>query len=128
VLTLDQSAKVNAGQQNLYQRALDLLFLPRVLYHLQEDVRPRTSARDAKDVDKLYLMLVNAIGLDIDFAKKALAAKFEQVLPGKEHEDLRRSLNEHAAALLSKPLPSIGISEDVVAETLARVTRQASQK
>ena len=128
VLTLDQSAKVNASQHDLYDRTLDLVLLPRILFRLQEDVRLRAGARDTQDVDKLYLMLANAVSLDVDFVKKALAAKFEHVLPGKEHEDLRRSLGEHTAALLAKPLPSVGLSEDVLAETLARVTRQAAQK
>jgi type VI protein secretion system component VasK len=128
VLTLDQSAKVDAGQRDLYTRTLDLVLLPRILFRLQEDVRPRAGARDAADVDRLYLMLAKALPLDIDFVGKALAAKFEHLLPGKEHEDLRRSLAAHTAALLAKPLPDIGLSEDVLAETLARVTRAAARK
>jgi type VI secretion system protein ImpL len=121
-LGLGQSEKVLSGYHGAYRRALNGLLLPRILVRLQDHIRERPINPNLLfDSLKLYLMLGGQGPLDRDFAQAYLHADWEALYPGESRARLRRSLDEHLAALLAEPIEPIALDEHMIETTQGNI-------
>jgi type VI secretion system protein ImpL len=126
-LAFDQSAKLIAARGDLYGRALDLILLPRILVGLQTAIESSQGASGELDGDaKAYLMLGGQSPLDRNSARAALVSLFDRLVGGGQRAALRQSLNEDAAALLSRPLARYTLDEAATEDAKARIAARAS--
>ena len=100
---LDQGAKLEAGANAAYRRALDRSFLPRLLARLEIVMRGAFQRPDELyDATRTYLMLGQEGPLDADVVKAWFARDWQQSFPGAVNQPVRDALMGHLNATLAR--------------------------
>ena len=120
---LYQGDKLLFQHDAVYRRALNGLFLPRLLTRLQDQVRDHIADVDyLSEALKVYLMLGNQGPFDKEIVRRWLTVDWETAYPGPANQQLRTDLASHYAALAEVPRPNIALDAGLIAE--ARRTLQ----
>ncbi|MCR4266307.1 type VI secretion system membrane subunit TssM [Nitratireductor sp. ZSWI3] len=122
---LDQENKIRSRQREAYQRALNGLLLPRMLYHLQARLAEAEDPARSFDDLKLYAMLGGMGPADPDFVAVQAQDIFAELYPGEGRAVTRRALAAHAESLASGPIQPIALDERLIADARA-VIRERS--
>ncbi len=118
---LYQGDKLGVEADAAYRRALNGLFLPRLLYRLEQQLRDGIDRPEyVYPALKVYLMLGVQGPLDRDFVKEWMAADWNAEYPGIAMQPIRDQLTGHLDALLEKPLAEIALDGNLVKD--ARLT------
>ncbi len=118
----DQEAKLSESMQATYARALNGFLLPRLLVHLQNRMNdPQITTGQLYDTLKLYAMLGGLGPLDEQFAAQTLKANFDASLPGAGRAQARESLLAHSRALLSRPLITVSLDDNLIKKARAKI-------
>jgi type VI secretion system protein ImpL len=120
-LTLDfglyQGRKLGAQAQLAYLRAVNNVFLPRLLIRLGKQIVDNLGNLDfVQEGLKVYLMLGGQGPLDRGEIKTWLTADWQGALPGDNAAAQRNQLKDNLDALLSQPFRPIAIDGRIVAE------------
>ncbi len=103
-----------AGQS--YRKALNQLFLPRLLLRLERQLQSNLNNSDLLyEALKVYLSLgLQAPSLDEDMVTKWMTADWFLEFPGPANAQLREDLGVHLAALLSNPMAEFELNGPLV--------------
>ncbi|MGE0119201.1 MAG: type VI secretion system membrane subunit TssM [Dongiaceae bacterium] len=114
---LYQGDKLGVEADAAYRRALNGLFLPRLLYRLESQLRANIDNPEfVYQALKVYLMLGVQGPLDKDLVKEWMAIDWNGVFPGAAMQPTRDQLAGHLDALLEQPLTEIGLDGNLVAD------------
>jgi len=123
---LDQTAKLGEGARQVYFHALDNIFLPRLIFRLESQMRQNfNNPAFLYQATKVYLMLGSAGPLDRDSVKTWMHYDWQAAWPGPAAQPLRDSLERHLAATLDQPLPKVSLDGALVDDarrTFSRVS------
>jgi type VI secretion system protein ImpL len=120
---LYQGDKLLFQHDAVYHRALNGLFLPRLLTRLQTQLRDHITEVDyLSEGLKVYLMLGNQGPFDKDFVRHWLVLDWSTAFPGPANDKLRADLAQHYDALAEQPLPNIALDAGLIDQ--ARKTLQ----
>ncbi len=120
---LYQGDGLGARSRSTYRRALNRLFLPRMLVRLEGQLRGNIDQTEyVYEALKVYLMLGAQGPMDPDLVKAWMALDWGSELPGPQYEEVRNTLFGHLDALLESPVSPIALDGPLVKraqETLA---------
>src|SRR3984957_613632 len=123
---LSQTGKLGAGADQIYTNALNNIFLPRLLWRLEGQMRKNiTDAPFLYEATRTYLMLGSAGPLDRPSIKEWMRLDWMAAFPGPLGQPIRDSLATHLDALLNQPLPHVTLDGALVDEaprTFSRVS------
>jgi len=123
---LSQTGKLGAGADQIYANALNNIFLPRLLWRLEGQMRAKiTDAPFLYEATRTYLMLGSAGPLDRPSVKEWMRLDWQTAFPGALAQPIRDSLAVHLDALLNQPLPAVALDGALVDEarrTFSRVS------
>lgn len=123
---LSQTGKLGAGADQIYANALSNIFLPRLLWRLEGQMRARiTDAPFLYEATRTYLMLGSAGPLDRPWIKAWMRLDWLTIFPGPLGQPVRDTLAAHLDALLDQPLPHVTLDGALVDEarrTFSRVS------
>ena len=124
VFGLSQRAKLAQSGRLAYRRALERIFLPRLVWRLEQQMRSRFDNPDfLYQATRVYLMLGGAGPLAPDLVRSWMAADWEARLPGALNAALREHLLAHLNALLAEPLPPLTLDGALVEAARATFSR-----
>jgi type VI secretion system protein ImpL len=111
---LEQGPKLDAAVRVTYQHALERVFLPRLLWRLENQVRDSESKTDLLyETTRTYLMLGSAGPLDKESARAWMRQDWQALYP--LDQGLRESLLRHFDVLLAETLPEVQLDAGLVA-------------
>jgi type VI secretion system protein ImpL len=123
---LSQTSKLGTGADQIYDNALNNIFLPRLLWRLEGQMRAKiTDAPFLYEATRTYLMLGSAGPLDRPSIKEWMRLDWLAAFPGPLGQPIRDSLATHLDALLNQPLPHVTLDGALVDEarrTFSRVS------
>ncbi|MSP00693.1 MAG: type VI secretion system membrane subunit TssM [Acetobacteraceae bacterium] len=123
---LSQTSKLGAGADQIYANALNNIFLPRLLWRLEGQMRAKlTDPPFLYEATRTYLMLGSAGPLDRPSIKEWMRLDWLAAFPGPLGQPVRDSLTKHLNALLEQPLGRVPLDGQLVDEarrTFSRVT------
>ncbi len=123
---LSQTDKISVAAKGLYRHALERVFLPRLVWRLEAQIRGNLLRPDfVYEATRVYLMLGSAGPLDAPLIKEWEQLDWQVSYPGAGAEPFRAALARHLAALLENPLPPIqldGALVEAARRTFSRVT------
>jgi type VI secretion system protein ImpL len=123
---LSQVGKLGAGADQIYANALNNIFLPRLLWRLEGQMRAKiTDAPFLYEATRTYLMLGSQGPLDRPSIKAWMRLDWQAAYPGALNQKLRDSLATHLDALLDQPLPHVALDGALIDEarrTFSRVS------
>jgi type VI secretion system protein ImpL len=103
IFGLDQGAKLEAGANAAYRRALDRSFLPRLLARMELVMRGSFQRPDELyDTTRAYLMLGQEGPLDIEVVRSWFARDWQRAFPGAVNQPVRDALMAHLDATLAR--------------------------
>jgi type VI secretion system protein ImpL len=112
---LYQGDKLGAQEILAYHRALNAVFLPRLLVRLGAQIGTNLDKPDyIHEALKTYLMLGSAGPLDKDLVHAWMDLDWQARYPGPANEPLRNDLMSHLNALLDAPLQQIALDGNVI--------------
>ncbi|HEX7968786.1 MAG TPA: type VI secretion system membrane subunit TssM [Stellaceae bacterium] len=112
---LYQGDKLGSQEVLAYRRALNTVFLPRLLVRLGDQIRGNLANPDyVNEALKTYLMLGSAGPLDKDLVRAWMDLDWQAMFPGPDKEALRGELAAHLNALLEAPLQPIALDGSVI--------------
>jgi len=112
---LYQGNKLGADADAAYRRALNGLFLPRLLYRLEQQLRANIGDPELVYQGlKVYLMLGVQGPLDKDVVKGWMAVDWNVQFQGAAMQPIRDQLAGHLDALLEQPLAEIKLDGNLV--------------
>jgi type VI secretion system protein ImpL len=112
---LYQGNKLAADADALYRRALNGLFLPRLIYRLEEQLRGNiTNQEFVYPALKVYLMLGVQGPLDKDLIKEWMAVDWNLQFAGATLQPMRDRLAGHLEVLLEQPLAEVKLDGNLV--------------
>ncbi len=121
---LSQEAKLAQSGRLAYERALQRILLPRLVWRLEQQMRSRFDDADfLYAATRVYLMLGSAGPLDPALVRAWMTADWESRYPGTLNAALRAHLLAHLNALLSTPLPPITLDGGLVEAARATFSR-----
>jgi type VI secretion system protein ImpL len=124
-LGLYQGNKLGSQAIAVYRRDLNRLLLPRMLVRLEQQIAQNQSRPDfLYEALKVYLMLGGQGKLDKSLVTHWMNLDWSLIFPGAENEADRSALAGHLDALLERPLASIPLDADLVAQTRAILLRR----
>ncbi|KAB0680234.1 type VI secretion system membrane subunit TssM [Aureimonas leprariae] len=119
---LDQREKIAGNHRLAYARALNALLLPRLMVHLQNELRRADRpAGETFDTLKLYAMLGGLGPVDPDYAANRAARIFAALYPGDGNTGTREALTAHVEAMVERPIAPIQPDARLVADARAKV-------
>ncbi len=122
---LYQGDKLGSQEILAYRRALNTIFLPRLLVRLGAQIRGNLEKPDyVHEALKTYLMLGGAGPLDKDLIRAWMDFDWKAQLPGPDKDDVRNELTAHLNALLEAQLQPIGLDGSVI-DTARRALLQS---
>ncbi|NKN37374.1 type VI secretion system membrane subunit TssM [Agrobacterium sp. a22-2] len=121
---LDQGSKVAGRQREAYQRALNTLFLPRMLVQLQKDMTDGTDLAKTFNALKLYGMLGGLGPINPDFVSLEAEDMFTALYPDEGSAAARAALVDHAEAMTAGVLPPIELDANLIAEARETIASQ----
>ncbi|MEO3999653.1 type VI secretion system membrane subunit TssM [Mesorhizobium sp. CAU 1732] len=122
---LDQEAKIASRQREAYQKALNGLLLPRMLYHLQTRLAEADDPARSFDDLKLYAMLGGMGPANPDFVAVRAQDMFTELYPGEGRAPTRDALVAHAEALASGPIQPITLDDRLIADARAIIRERS---
>ncbi len=121
---LSQSAKLAQGNRMIYAGALQRVFLPRLIWRLEQQMHARfDDPAFLYEATRIYLMLGSAGPLDADVVRTWMAADWQARYGGDLNAELRGRLRQHLDALLAAPLPAIALDGALVEAARATFSR-----
>jgi type VI secretion system protein ImpL len=112
---LYQGDKLGVEADAAYRRALNGLFLPRLLFRLESQLRANIGNPEfVYQALKVYLMLGVQGPLDKDLVEEWMAADWEAQFAGAAMQPVRDQLAGHLEVLLDQPLAEIGLDGNLV--------------
>ena len=98
-----------------YRRALNEVYLPRLLLRLEEQLQANLNNPDfLYEVLKVYLMLGQQGPMDKNLVKEWMDLDWSVAFPGDARIELRSDLYEHLEVLLDAPMDDIGLNGPLV--------------
>ncbi|MDR3435262.1 type VI secretion system membrane subunit TssM [Telmatospirillum sp.] len=126
---LYQGHKLLSIREMVYRRALNGLLLPRLLVHLQNQIRAHQADDDYVTAAlKVYLILGGRGPMDAEAVRRWMIADWATAWPGDEYRTRREDLAHHLDALLSGPMADIPLDANLIAQsrrTLEKLTPAA---
>jgi type VI secretion system protein ImpL len=123
---LDQTGKLGEGAKQVYAHALDNIFLPRLIYRLENQMRQNfNNPAFLYEATRTYLMLGKLGPLDRSSVKAWMHFDWQAAYPGPAAQPIRDSLETHLAALLDQPFPKVPLDGALVEDaqrTFSRVS------
>jgi type VI secretion system protein ImpL len=123
---LDQTGKLGEGAKQVYIHALDNIFLPRLIFRLENQMRQNfNNPAFLYEATRIYLMLGTNGPLNRDSVKAWMHFDWQAAYPGPAAQPVRDSLERHLAALLDQPLPKVPLDGALVEDarrTFSRVS------
>jgi type VI secretion system protein ImpL len=124
VLGLSQQAKLAQTDRLIYERALQRVLLPRLVWRLEQQMRGRFNDPDfLYEATRVYLMLGGAGPLDAKLVHAWMAADWQVRFPGALNAALRTKLLAHLDAMLATPLPPLMLDGALVEAARATFSR-----
>ncbi|HYZ65001.1 MAG TPA: type VI secretion system membrane subunit TssM [Acetobacteraceae bacterium] len=121
---LGQEEKLHEVDRLVYARALQRVFLPRLVWRLEQQMRERIGDPNALyETTRVYLMLGSAGPLAPEVVRAWMAADWAARYPGALNAALRERLAAHLWALLSEPLPPVALDGALVETARAVFSR-----
>jgi type VI secretion system protein ImpL len=121
---LYQGGKIGAQARSAYRRALNGLFLPRLLLRLEEQMAANiTNEEFLYQALKIYLMLGLQGPLDADFVKQWMSLDWRLALRGESADAVRADLEGHLDELLDEPMREIALNGPLVEQVRAILGR-----
>jgi type VI secretion system protein ImpL len=122
---LSQTGKLGAGADQIYTNALNNIFLPRLLWRLEGQMRKNiTDAPFLYEATRTYLMLGgSAPVLDRPAIKEWMKLDWSAAFPGPLGQPIRDSLGRHLDTLLNQPLPHVALDGALVDEARRTFSR-----
>jgi type VI secretion system protein ImpL len=118
---LTQREKLEQSAHLVYRDALDRIFLPRLVFRLETQMRDHFSDPDfLYQATRVYLTLGGTGPLDPALVRSWESLDWRSRFAGALNKPMRDSLGRHLEALLGLPLPSITLDDALV--SAARVT------
>ncbi|MDE1150593.1 MAG: type VI secretion system membrane subunit TssM [Azospirillaceae bacterium] len=115
---LYQGDKLKSVHAAVYNRALNGLMLPRLLVHLQNQMRAHADDDDfVAGALKIYLMLGSRGPLDAAAVRQWMQAEWAATWPGDTNKPLRDDLARHLDALLGGNLTPIPLDATLIAQS-----------
>ncbi|NJO34517.1 MAG: hypothetical protein HC869_16685, partial [Rhodospirillales bacterium] len=112
---LYQGNKLGADADALYRRALNGLFLPRLLYRLEQQLRGNVTDQEfVYQALKVYLMLGVQGPLDKDLVREWMAVDWNLQFAGATMQPVRDRLAGHLEVLLEQPLAEVKLDGNLV--------------
>ncbi|WP_372069473.1 type VI secretion system membrane subunit TssM (plasmid) [Tistrella mobilis] len=122
---LDQAPTLSQGTVSAYHRALNRLFLPRLLVRLENQLRAAASPSDVSYTAlKVYLMLGAQGPIESEVIGAWMALDWQNRWPGEENAPLRAALQDHLAALLDRPIASVPLDGALVEQVRTLLASQ----
>jgi len=123
---LSQIDELSAGAHQVYVHALDNIFLPRLIFRLEAQMKQNfNNPAFLYEATRVYLMLGSAGPLDRTSIKEWMHYDWAAAFPGSPNQPLREHLEKHLAAMLDEPLPQVqldGTLVDDARRSFSRVT------
>ncbi|GAB4186499.1 MAG: type VI secretion system membrane subunit TssM [Thalassobaculales bacterium] len=114
-LGLYQGRTTGAAALGAYRRALDGLFLPRLMLRLEDQLRLNSGRVEVMvPALKVYLQLAGEGPLEPALVRQWLTADWEAAYPGPENAALRATLLRHLEAALADPRPRLPVDPALV--------------
>jgi type VI secretion system protein ImpL len=121
---LYQGRKLGAQEIELYRRALNGIFLPRLLLRLEDQLKANLNKPEfLYEGLKVYLMLGGQGPLDRDLVKQWMALDWANQFPGDANQPGRAALATHLDALLEQPVTPIPLNGPLVADVRASLSK-----
>lgn len=121
---LDQSAVIANEARLAYRAALNQHFLPRLLLRQEDLMQGNINEPDALfEALKIYLMLGLAGPMDTALVTEFITADWEHAYGGASRDELRATLALHLEALLSQPMDTIALNNDLVTQVQGVLTQ-----
>ena len=119
---LYQGERIGRAAEEVYRRALRSVFLSRIVLRLEEQLRTNWARPDLlRNALRAYRMVGGQETMEPAAVAEWLAADWQRTLPGPAHEEQRRALGDHLAALFEvgfAPVPPDGALVARVMEVL----------
>lgn len=113
---LYQGERIGRPAEEVYRRALRSVFLSRIALRLEEQLRTNWARPDLlRPALRAYRMVGGQEPLDPAGLAEWLAADWQRTLPGPAHEERRRALGDHLAALVEVGFAPVPPDEALVA-------------
>ena len=123
-LGLSQSSKLQAGGRVVYRNALAHIFLPRLVWRLESQMRGSLERPDfLYQATRVYLMLGGQGPLQRDLVRAWMTLDWEATYPDAVSAPMRASLARHLDALMAQPLPPIELDGALVAQARTAFSR-----
>ena len=123
-LGLSQTGKLVAGGRAIYRNALGHIFLPRLVWRLESQMRGNVERPDfLYQATRVYLMLGGQGPLDRSLVRAWMTLDWEANYPDAVYAPMRASLARHLDALMAQPLPPIELDGALVAEARTAFSR-----
>jgi type VI secretion system protein ImpL len=121
---LSQGAKLAQSDRLVYRHALERIFLPRLIWRLEQQMRSRFDSPDfLYEATRVYLMLGGAGPLTPNLVRAWMTADWDARFPGALNATLREHLLAHLDALLAEPLPAVTLDGALVEAARATFSR-----
>ena len=124
-LGLGQHDRLQAANVAAYRDALDRLFLPRLIYRMEQLLEKNIqNTAFVYEALKVYLMLGGQAKMDEDLVRTWMARDWSNLYPGAGNAKGRERLLDHLNASLERPSSKVALNGPLVQEaqrTLARM-------
>ena len=112
---LYQGEKIESQAVPTYRRALNILFLPRLLVRLEQQLAANINNADfLYEGLKVYLILGAQGPMDKELIRQWMRLDWERTFPGQQNEAGRQALSAHLDALLETPLLAIPLNGPLI--------------
>ena len=127
---LYQGDRIGRPAEEVYRRALRSVFLSRIVLRLEEQLRTNWARPDLlRSALRAYRMVGGQETMEPAALAEWLAADWQRTLPGPSHDERRRALGDHLAALFEvgfAPVPPDGVLVARVMEVLNQPSSASS--
>ncbi|HEY1935671.1 MAG TPA: type VI secretion system membrane subunit TssM [Acetobacteraceae bacterium] len=121
---LDQTAKLGTGARQVYAEALDNIFLPRLIYRLEGQMRQNfNNLAFLYEATRIYLMLGSQGPLDRGAIEAWMHYDWQAAYPGPANDGMRAALERHLAYMLDQPLPAVSLDGGLVEDARRTFSR-----
>ncbi|MDO9525476.1 MAG: type VI secretion system membrane subunit TssM, partial [Gemmobacter sp.] len=121
---LFQGDVIGNEARQAYRAALNQHLLPRLLLRLEDQMQANINEPDVLfETLKVYLMLGQIGPLNSALVTEFLHADWDRAYPGAAREDIRLTLAAHLDSLVSQPMQTIALNDDLVKQVQGILTR-----
>ncbi len=121
---LSQQGKLKQSTRVVYDRELQRVLLPRLLWRLEQQMRAHLDDPNfLYEATRVYLMLGGKGPLDAGLVQAWMTGDWSTRFPGELNAGLRQHLLSHLNALLSTPLPAVALDGSLMESAQAALSR-----